>query len=189
MCCLSDALLGNLLEKLEQRFPSETINLLKSLDCILNPKLYPEDSSAIVNYGKQDLQFVLDHYQPTTGENAEIIIDRDRCNKDFLPFKHHTKLHSHLKFSDYAEYVIKNLSEDYPDFAVLCKLTLCVPLNSASCERGFSSQNLAKTKTRNRLGEDTLQHIMKISVNGPHFSEFDYTEAAQEFRAMKTRKK
>jgi hypothetical protein len=182
-------LIDSLLEKLEHRFPVDTIDVLKSLDTLLNPKLYPQDHASVAGYGREDIEFVLNHYQPNDRENLEIIIDRDRCIRDFIPFKHHTRLHNHMVFSEYTEYIINNLNEEYPDFVVLAKLALSVPLNSASCERGFSSQNLAKTKTRNRLNEDTLEHIMKITVNGPHFASYDYTEAAQAFRAMKNRTK
>ena len=77
----------------------------------------------------------------------------------------------------------ENLHNEYPDYVVLGQLAMSVPLNSASCERGFSTQNLSKNKARNRLGQDTLQDIMKITINGPHFAEFDYTQTALKFRA------
>ncbi|XP_053402618.1 zinc finger protein 862-like [Mercenaria mercenaria] len=183
-----DALIGSLLEKLKQRFPSETMHVMKSFDAIFSPKLYPEEYSAMSAYGKEDLKQLLDHYQPAD-MNADIILNRDRCFRDFLQFKHHTRLHRRMGFADYIQLVVTTLGEEYPDYVVLGQLALCVPLNSASCERGFSSQNLTKNKARNRLGEQTLQDIMKISINGPHFAQFDYTEAARKFRAIKNRRK
>ena len=94
-----------------------------------------------------------------------------------------------MTFPEYLAYVINTLGEEYPDFVILGQIALSIPLNSASCERGFSSQNLTKTRTRNRLSEKSVENLMKISINGPDFAEFDYSDAAQRFRAMKNRSK
>ena len=61
-----------------------------------------------------------------------------------------------------------------------------MPLNSATatCERGFSAQNITKPKLCSRLGDGHLNELTIISVNGQDFYVFDYYEdAAQHFRA------
>lgn len=126
--------------------------MVKSLDTIFNPNLFPKDHSSVTDYGKEELKFLLDHYQAMDVENSDILTDTDRYFRDFLPFKHHAKLHCHFGF---CECVTVNPAGDCPNFGVLGNLALCVPLNSASCETGFSSQKLAKPKPRNRLDEDT----------------------------------
>ena len=108
--------------------------------------------------------------------------------QDFLPFKHFMSLHKAKEFLEFLEFLLISHSEDYPDFAVFAEIALVVPLNSASCERGFSCQNKIKTKTRNRLGEGQLERMMKITINGPHFAQFDYTDAKANFRALKDRR-
>ena len=185
---IKDSLIGNLLEKLEEPFPSDTMNVLKSSNAIFSRKLYPDDPEAISAYGKDHLQFLLDHYQPEA-EDVDNLINRGQCIRDFLQFKHHTRLHKHLEFSDYVQHVITTLWEEYPDYKTLAEFVLRIPLNSASCERGFSVQNISKTKARNHLGQETLQDIMRISINGPDFAPFDYAQAAGKFRAVKDRKK
>ena len=60
-------------------------------------------------------------------------------------------------------------------------------VNSASCERGFSAQNKIKSKSRNRLRDEQVDRLMKITINGPHYAEYDYTAAKNNFRAMKDR--
>ena len=70
---------------------------------------------------------------------------------------------------------------------VFAELALVVPLNSASCERGFSAQNKIKSKSRNRLRDEQVDRLMKITINGPHYAEYDYTAAKNNFRAMKDR--
>ena len=45
---IKDSFIGSLLEKLEELFPSDTINVLKSSEAIFFPKLYPDDPEAIL---------------------------------------------------------------------------------------------------------------------------------------------
>ena len=104
-----DALLGSLLEKLEERFPSQTMTVMKSFDAIFSPKLYPEAHASVATYGSGDLQLLLDHYQPDNA--ADVLLDKDRCLRDFLPFKHHTRLMNRMTFPEYIQYVIENLHD------------------------------------------------------------------------------
>ena len=76
----------------------------------------------------------------------------------------------------------------FPDFVIMAKFYLSIPLNSAACERGFSVQNNIKTKSRNRLGGERLDEIMRIRINGPPVSDFRYDEAAAIFRAQRDRR-
>ena len=48
---------------------------------------------------------------------------------------------------------------------------------SVECERGFSRQNQIKTKNRNSLTTDTLDRLMRISLEGPESSKFNYNRA------------
>ena len=185
---IKDSFIGSLLQMLNSRFPDDTMKVLRCFDCILNPKSYPDDLSLITNYGQSELKDMLEYFQPV-GDDNEHILNEDRLKRDFLPFKHHTRLHRAMTFPEYLAYVINTLGEEYPDFVILGQIALSIPLNSASCERGFSSQNLTKTRTRNRLSEKSVENLMKISINGPDFAEFDYSDAAQRFRAMKNRSK
>ena len=52
----------------------------------------------------------------------------------------------------------------------LHKLACCclsLPICTASVERSFSQMKLIKTRLRNRLGELSLSHLMKIAIESP----------------------
>ena len=52
----------------------------------------------------------------------------------------------------------------------LHKLACCylsLPIDTASVERSFSQMNLIKTRLRNRIGELSLSHLMKIAIESP----------------------
>ena len=44
---------------------------------------------------------------------------------------------------------------------------LTIPVATASVKRNFSQLKMIKTRLRNRLGEKSLSHLMKISIESP----------------------
>jgi hypothetical protein len=56
--------------------------------------------------------------------------------------------------------------EQYPNLFKLFKIVGCIPVSTVDCERGFSRQNLIKTKLRNRLRHDHLDQLMRIAIEG-----------------------
>ena len=44
---------------------------------------------------------------------------------------------------------------------------MVLPVTTATVERSFSDMKLIKTRLRSRLGEETLNHTMRISIEGP----------------------
>ncbi|MCO5556716.1 hypothetical protein L7F22_010267 [Adiantum nelumboides] len=53
---------------------------------------------------------------------------------------------------------------------------------TASCERGFSKQNLIKSKLRNHLNVRTVESLMRISIEGPSLRDFDFLDAIEMWR-------
>lgn len=159
------------------------------MDTILNPQRVPVNANDIGAYGHDMLQLLLDTNAPQNGQGVTLNdkIDVARCNRDFLPFKHFMCIHNNMQCANFLEFLMMHHKDDYPDFAIVAEIALVIPLNSAACERGFSAQNRIKTKSRNRLGEAQVDKLMKININGPHFAQFDYSDAKANFRAMKNR--
>ena len=112
-----------------------------------------------------------------------------RAKNDFLAFKIHVRSSNAQSLADFAEELLTTYSDQYPDYAILISYFFSMPLNSASCECGFSAQNLLKTKLRNRLSDKRQNELLRISINGPDFSLFDYNDAAQNFRQIRNRMK
>ena len=55
----------------------------------------------------------------------------------------------------------------FPNLSVLAKVCLSIPVGTASVERSFSHMKMIKKRLRNRLGECSLSHLMKISIESP----------------------
>lgn len=114
----------------------------------LNPKRYPDEMVNLVNHGTDQLNSLLSLF-----ENHVVT---DRAKAHFLMFKHLTRSQKALSFEKFAILLITEYGNEYPDFSVLAKIALIIPVFSAPCERGFSVQNALKTKCRNRLNPDRL---------------------------------
>ncbi|KAK7504795.1 hypothetical protein BaRGS_00003823 [Batillaria attramentaria] len=59
--------------------------------------------------------------------------------------------------------IVREHSDQFPDFATLTSISLVVPLTPVPCERVFSLQNAVMTNKRNHLGIQHLNNKMPIS--------------------------
>lgn len=58
----------------------------------------------------------------------------------------------------------------------LSESILCIPIGTPTVERSFSAMNIMMTNLRNRMGQDTLQYCMKISIEGDEEPSIEYVE-------------
>ena len=70
-----------------------------------------------------------------------------------------------------------SLMDMFPNLSKLATIAALVPVSTAECERSFSAMNRIKTELRNRLKTTTLSCLMRISIEGPSVSDFDYERA------------
>ena len=71
------------------------------------------------------------------------------------------------------------------------QISSIIPMTSVDCERGFSAMNRIKTKTRNKLSNFVLDHLMRISLSKyslAGFMEMHGISTVRRFFSMKTRK-
>ena len=56
----------------------------------------------------------------------------------------------------------------------LWQAVLTIPASIVDCESGFSKQNIIKDIRKSRLGLDTLDALMRVSLNEPESSNVDW---------------
>lgn len=68
------AFLGNLIENLQERFPSETLDICKALDLVVNPQSLPQSAADIAAHGVDALNKFIEHYgqQKTVVDNRNV---------------------------------------------------------------------------------------------------------------------
>ncbi|KAI4827969.1 hypothetical protein KUCAC02_031326, partial [Chaenocephalus aceratus] len=113
------------------RFPDDTLDLISSLDILLNPSRYPHACKVLI------------------------------CE----------------------------FSELYPDWATLATIACVLPVSSVPAERSFSLLNRVKTSLRSRLEEERVTRLMRIASCKDTLDTFHFSPAAEDFAAMKARRK
>ena len=70
----------------------------------------------------------------------------------------------------------------------LWQAILTIPASTVDCKRGFSKQNIIKDIRKSRLGLDTLDALLRISLNGPELSTIDWNVVYEIWRDTKSRR-
>ena len=79
-------------------------------------------------------------------------------------------------------------STKWANILSLVELLFCFPMTNGHLERVFSSLKLIKTDHRCSLGEDRLDHLVHIAVDGPPLSQWDATDAVRLWWKSKQRR-
>jgi hypothetical protein len=82
----------------------------------------------------------------------------------------------------------KQCNKTYPHMMKLWQVLLTIPASTVDCERGFSKQNIIKDIQKSRLGLDTLDALMRISLNGPELYNVDWNVVYGLWRYTKSRR-
>ena len=92
-----------------------------------------------------------------------------------------------MKIETILPILIKEYLDVFPNIIRLIKIAYTIPFSSVPCERGFSKQNLIKTKNRNNLSIDTLDKLLRVSLEDESVKNFDYKSAYHNWNSQKRR--
>ena len=59
------------------------------------------------------------------------------------------------------------LGSAFPNLVTLASIVSILPVTTATVERSFSNMKLVKTRSRNQIGDDTLDQAMRVCIEGP----------------------
>ena len=65
----------------------------------------------------------------------------------------------------------------HPILSKFAQIAPALPVSNADAERGFSCMNRVKTQLRNHLTVCSLDTLLRISIEGPDISQFDFSSA------------
>ena len=101
------------------------------------------------------------------------------------------KEYKELSFNEVCHRLLTNetLKAAFPNLVLLVTIASTLPVSTATVERSFSDMKLIKTRLRNRLGDQTLDHAMRVCIEGPEtLSSTDLDEIIQHWKAQKPRR-
>lgn len=64
-----------------------------------------------------------------------------------------------LTFEEISQKVITELATEFTNITTLYQIALILPMSSAVCEHGFSTQNIIKDSHRNRLSKKSVNRL------------------------------
>ena len=76
----------------------------------------------------------------------------------------------------------------WTNILTMVELTFCIPLSNGHVERCFSQLKITKTNRRVGLGEDRLDQILRIRIEGPPLEKWEPTNAVKLWWTDKTRR-
>ncbi|XP_056267915.1 zinc finger protein 862-like isoform X2 [Pseudoliparis swirei] len=157
---------------------------------ILNHDSWPEQRHLLTDYGAEELDFLLDHFSPILTRNgcdAKLAREEYQSMKMFIVTNYMDKSYHAL----WGMMLTKMpFCSDYKNILHLVHMMLALPVSSAVCERGFSSQKRMKSDVRGSLHVDTVEDLIRISMEGPNIDDFDAKEAVDMWlnQAQRTRR-
>ena len=173
-----------IVDGLQARFP-DTAEL--EAFSLFDPQKLPSKEEELVAYGQRRMELLTTTY--ATGDNADV--DGEACVSEWESLRR-------LMFLKYPDLcmceMVKCLVTDatlkgmFPQLTKLASITAILPVSTAECERAFSTMKRVKTVLRNRMKTETLDYLMRISIEGRKMEDFNFEKAADLWGKMRNRR-
>ncbi|CAH1242559.1 ZNF862 [Branchiostoma lanceolatum] len=136
---------------------------------IFDPSNLPANRVARAQYGREELDTVLDHFCPA---GRQPLVNRDGCRNEWMPFKELVRAnYPNATFRSLVIHIKTQHAAYLSETAKLLQAVALVPVTTVPYGRGFSVQNRIKTKARARIKAATLDVLMRINIEGPPIAE------------------
>lgn len=176
------AYIEELIENVRSRFPD--VAIISALSIFNSESIPPTSSEEFSKYGEEQLDVLKRHFK-------EDVIDHGSLDQEWVYFKQLLLDNCRgLTTREVIEMIIKDssLRTILPQFCKVANIAKTVPVSTADCERGFSAVKRIKTVLRNRLKTETLDCLLRISVEGPQLKDFDFDSAATFWASRRNRR-
>ncbi|XP_048856526.1 zinc finger protein 862-like isoform X2 [Brienomyrus brachyistius] len=166
-------------------------SVTKAVKCfhVFNHDVWPETAEELVDYGIEEVTFLLDHFQ--------YVLERNGCDCALAMEEFQTlKTLVFMSFKDKSYHRLWEVlltkepySSDLQNILHLVKIMLVLPVSSAQCERGFSIQKRIKSDIRSSLHPNSVEDLIRISVEGPPLEAFDASASVKRWMSEGQRAK
>ena len=154
----------------------QTIDAMKGVR-LLDFMLWPIDTAAFEVFGDLEVSLLVNHFKLLLEKNE---LSLRATATEWSAFKHYAAQNVQ-GITNIWPLLLTCYQEKFPNLAHLIEVLLVFPISNATVEHCFSTMRRIKTEWRLRLSEETLNHLMRISIDGPPLSEFDTYPAVQRF--------
>ena len=167
-------------DHLQRRFPD--LPIIHSFQ-VFDPTLLPTSTDDMQKFGESYISELSHHYG----------IDDCSAQQEWVNFhlvmKNTCSSHN-MDATDVLRMLALNETYQtlYPILSKFAQIALALPVSNADSERGFSCMNRVKTQLRNRLSVSSLDTLLRISIEGPDISHFDFSSAVTEWSSLRNRR-
>lgn len=155
-------------------FEKKPLSLFAVFDCYS----WPIESKDLALFGRKEINELAQYFSEilTNEESKKMGEEWTALKVKVNHFRCNNKRASCIEI--YTS-VLRNCTEDIKNISLLIEIMFCMSPSTAVCERGFSTMNRIKTSTRNSLGSETLNDLMRIAIDGPSIDLFDPSSAIE----------
>ncbi|MCO5561009.1 hypothetical protein L7F22_014630 [Adiantum nelumboides] len=173
------------IDNLLERFPDkDLVGCFKALAPCSFPK-----GRQLKNYGVAEIESLASYYGSAKFlKNKEQVgpwVDMVQVKKEYQYFKSQAPFEwEDRSLRDTWVSIARNPTTraKYPMLLILAHLSMLQCASTTSCERGFSIQNIIKSKLRNALTTRSMDALMRISMEGPNVEDFDFSKSIDMWR-------
>ena len=119
-------------------------------------------------------------------------IDCSEVQEEWDDMVEYAKQYLNLVQEDYKVVLWKLFNavnaKKWSNILAVVELLFCIPIANGRVERVFSQLKLIKNSRRTCLGENSLDHLLRINVEGPPLADWDATRAVELWWRDKTRR-
>lgn len=158
--------------------PSSPNQVIKDM-LVFNHDAWPKNQSELIDYGQEAIARLVAWFQP-------LLVGKGCCITAISSQWVSLKILVTTQFKDkayvdlWATLLTKTpYKEDLKDVLHLVEILLVLPISAAQCERAISAQNRIKNESRCCLGGQTLEDLMRISLEGPSLADFNPESAVK----------
>ena len=160
-------IIDSAIDQIDSRFKALQQSPLSDFS-VLDYRQWPHDKIKLASHGIVNVEHLVQHFAPVLTEDEVRNIP-----KEFASFKVYA---SKLRTSQ-PDMVFRDLlllpPESFKNFLSLIKIMMTISMSTAVVERGFSHMNIVKSSTRTLLGNDTINNLLEIKLNGPSITDFN----------------
>lgn len=180
------------IEQIKRRFPHDDTSVISAMAILGLKGVEFINKCELADHGKTELMLLCTQYGTEITDRADVspVCDNSALQQEWELLK---TLVIQQKYPTENIFVLwkilfKHHRQELKNIIKLAELALIAPLQTADCERGFSTQNEIKTADRNRLSANRLSVLMRIAMNKQSIADFDFKEALSVWCKKKERR-
>ncbi|KAL5021507.1 hypothetical protein ScPMuIL_000662 [Solemya velum] len=157
------------IEQIKRRFPHDDTSVISAMAILGLKGVEFINKCELADHGKTELMLLCTQYGTEITDRADVspVCDNSALQQEWELLK---TLVIQQKYPTENIFVLwkilfKHHRQELKNIIKLAELALIAPLQTADCERGFSTQNEIKTADRNRLSANRLSVLMRIAMN------------------------